>query len=183
MKSRSSKPTDLFAFMPFLSTVRGAESVYLVHLKNLLNPSERREAPEGGERKEKVPAAIYRAGQTLTTQLSTDEAARNGGADTGDNKWCESQRLWVGCRTSRRLGAEVGDFRPASGEKCSTLLSQWPHLWSPSRHSRLGHRRWEDRLEKRTRTKPGQISSRPITLPYTASHACTFISPTHTTHS
>lgn len=25
--------------------------------------------------------------------------------------------LWAGCRTSRRLGAEVGDFRTASGGK------------------------------------------------------------------
>lgn len=154
-----------------------------VHLKNLLNPWERREGPEGGGRKGRVPAAFYRAGQTLTTQLLTVEPARNGEADTGDKKWCQSRGLWVGCWTSCRLGAEVGDFRPASCEKCSTLLSQWPHLWSPSRHSRLGHRRWEDRLEKRTRTKPGQISSRPITLPFTASHACTFISPTPTTHS
>lgn len=92
------KPTDLFAFMPFLPTVGGAESVYLHitalrHLstltctsKNLLNPRERRAGPEGDGGKGRVPAAFYRAGQTLTTQLLTDEAARNGEADTGDKK-------------------------------------------------------------------------------------------------
>lgn len=49
-------------------------------------------------------------------------------------------------------------------------MSHWPHLWRTSRHSRLGHRRWEDRFKNSSRTRPGQMSSRPITLPFTPTH-------------